>query len=133
MTELYYSPTVRTPLVNFNSNGIFELAGISMPDNPYEFFTEILDWVKEYAQNPNPETFITIKLRYLNSSSSSMMVQFFLLLDEIQNIANTTINCNWYYEEEDTSMLDFVDIVKEYAPSIAITTTEIVSVFGISA
>jgi len=133
MTDLTVASTVRTPKISFSVNGNFDITGISMPDNAYEFYIGVLDWVKEYAKDPKPETFFSVKLRYLNSSSSSMMFKLFSELNTMQNEGKTVVQCNWYCEEDDTSMQDFVDAVKEFSPNVEIKTTEIQSVFGISA
>lgn len=133
MDNLKLTATVRTPMVSFNTNGHFEITGISMPDNAYEFYIEVLDWVKNYAKNPKSETYLAVKLRYLNSSSSSMMFKLFSELNTMNSEGKTAVECNWYCEEDDTSMQDFVEAVKEFSPSVKIKTTEIDSIFGISA
>ena len=43
--------TPRTPYINFIENsGVLELKGRSIPDNPYEFYKPLIEFLTEYEK-----------------------------------------------------------------------------------
>jgi hypothetical protein len=88
--------------------------GVSMPEDAATFYFKIMDWIGDYYRTPNKETFITVSFRYLNSSSSSMMLKIFHAFKRLQDSGKTNINCVWYYEEDDLDMRDYInEVVKQ--------------------
>ncbi|HUW04815.1 MAG TPA: DUF1987 domain-containing protein [Williamwhitmania sp.] len=81
----------------------FEFYGKSLPENSNEFFNPILEWFKEYIQEPNKETVVTFKLDYFNTSSSKKLLELFFLLQELHRQKRSVI-INWYYQKEDDDM-----------------------------
>ena len=108
--------TLKTPLINFDSNGNFELKGKSIPENTVMFYKPMFEWLTNYAQNPAPETNLLIQLDYFNTSSSKCIVDLFKMLESISKNGNFKATINWGYDEIDDDMLeageDYKSIIK---------------------
>lgn len=102
MNNLVLEETQDTPKVIFNaSERIFELSGRSLPEDCIEFFTPLLNWIREYAKAPHPETIFVFKLEYFNTASSK------LILDMLQTLKGIPgVKIVWYYYEDDEEISD---------------------------
>lgn len=118
MKNLVLDPSDKTPFFDLRSDGNFKFGGISMPEDAATFYFKIIDWITDYYRAPNEETSITVGFRYLNSSSSSMVMKIFHAFKRLQESGKTTIKCTWYYEKEDTHMLEYVEQVARHADNI---------------
>ncbi len=98
--------TEDTPHVILNKqNGEFWFKKTSIPENAKLFYNRIIDWLNEYAQNPNEETIVNFKLDYFNTSSTKYLFDIMQLLkDMAQN--NHVLIFNWYFHEHDTDMFE---------------------------
>jgi len=96
--------TADTPSVILDAErGIFEISQMSLPEDAVDFYSPILAWLKEYAQNPNPETVFNMKLEYFNTASSKQLIQILLILQEMKDRSNVLVK--WFYKEIDEDML----------------------------
>ncbi len=99
------------PQINFNpQEGIFEILGRSLPENATNFYDSVIDWVEEYAKEPNNKTVFTFKLDYYNSASARKITDIFIIVSKIRNV-----KILWYYMKDDEVMRengeDFESIV----------------------
>lgn len=81
------------------TNKIFEISGRSLPEDSSEFYQPILEWLKEYAKDPLPETTFDFKLEYFNTASSKLILDVLTALEDIENA-----KVAWYFYEEDEDM-----------------------------
>ena len=96
--------TADTPSVILDAEkGIFEISQMSLPEDAVDFYSPILAWLREYAQNPNPETVFNMKLEYFNTASSKQLIQILLILQEMKDRSNVLVK--WFYKEIDEDML----------------------------
>lgn len=86
-------------------NGLIELSGRSIPEDPVKSFAPIVDWVKEYVQNPNAKTEINLKFEYLNTSSSKYILSILEILDKVYD-KDHSMSINWSYEVGDDDMYE---------------------------
>lgn len=106
MENITINGTARIPTVNLNAQtGILELKGKSILENTSDFYTPIIDWLIEYAKNPQEKTVLNIKLEYFNTSSSKCFLSIFKKL-EMMVKNNTDVIVNWLYDAEDSDMLE---------------------------
>jgi len=106
MQNLKIDSTQKTPEIDFDAeNGNLKLSGRAIPENPEEFFSGVIQWVKEYFKNPCDITTVDVQLEYINSGSSKFILEFFHLLQEM-NQKGTQFKVHWYYEEDDESVLE---------------------------
>ncbi len=104
MNPLRINETSDTPEVNLDqSRGRFEFYGKSMPEDPNEFFTPIINWFKEYITKPNKETVLIFKMDYFNTASSKKILEILSVLLEIHKKKQTVI-VNWHYRSNDDDM-----------------------------
>lgn len=102
MENLKLEATKYTPEINLDTNGVISLVGKSYPENTFEFYAPMMEWIEKYfEENPAPTTVINIEIIYFNSSSSKLFFDFFDLLEE--NAKDNNIEINWIYDEENES------------------------------
>lgn len=96
--------TMKTPYILLDKDkGLIEIRGNSIPENTREFYWHFNRWLTEYCSQPAKHTKVNLALRYINSSSAVVITRMMQLIDTMIGM-NTTIEINWYYEEEDQSM-----------------------------
>jgi len=103
MTNLNLQDTKYTPKIDLDAeNGVISLVGKSYPENTFEFYKPMMEWLKEYFDgNAKEVTTVNMEIIYFNSSSSKLFFDFFDLLDEVKD--KNTIKINWIYDEENES------------------------------
>lgn len=93
-----------TPGVILNQeNGTFSISGRSIMEDALEFYLPLIEWVKEYAKNPNPVTDFVLDIEYLNSASTRKLLNLVVELEKIYEKGNE-IKVIWRYEESDDVM-----------------------------
>jgi hypothetical protein len=116
--ENYFSEqSAKTPFIELNPNtGNFEMKGKSIPENTKGFYTPLVGWTEEYANNPAPQTTFDIQLDYFNTSSAKVIVDFFKKLESIEKSGKGKVTINWHYDEDDGDMMeagqDYQSIIK---------------------
>ncbi len=101
---LNIAETKDTPSVVFDkANGKFELKGKSLPEDVNEYYDELIAWLEEYKEDPNPETIFTFNLEYYNSASVRKIVDILLILDNIHK-AGKKVLVRWLYADYDDKM-----------------------------
>lgn len=102
--DIIIDGTPNTPTVRLiSTEGIIELIGRSIPENPYNFYSPVKKWLDEYSLSPNKLTIVNVKLEYFNTSSSKLLLTFFKTLEDMNN-NGSKIEINWYFEENDEDM-----------------------------
>ncbi len=103
MERFFLEETDDTPEVTLDpAEGKFEISKISVPENALGFYKPILDWIKEYAEEPNVHTVFNFNLEYVNTASSKQVIQVILLLQKVAE--KSDVKVNWYYESIDEDM-----------------------------
>ena len=102
MENLSIEETKYTPKIDLNLNGTISIAGKSYPENTFEFYAPVMDWIKEYFETSAKETTtVNMEIIYFNSSSSKLFFDFFDLLEESSQDHKIVIN--WIYDEDNES------------------------------
>jgi hypothetical protein len=111
--------TTYTPQITFDTfNHIFTIEGKSYPENTFDFYKGILEWLTIYFNNTslNKTLTINIELIYLNSSSLKSYFEMFDIFEEAAK-KGLSIKINWIYESDDDIMEeigeDFMDSFKD--------------------
>lgn len=103
MEPLIIQATEDTPEVVFDSiNNNFKISKISVPEDAYEFYLPIIQWIKKYADNPSELVVIEFDLEYVNSASAKQLIQLLLALEDLSKV--TKVSVKWYYESIDEDM-----------------------------
>jgi hypothetical protein len=123
--KIYKEPTNYTPKIDLDpGKQKFEFAGVSRPEDTYEFYEPILSWVEEYINSIlekykenrllNETFIIAFDFKYMNSSSSKYIFQ---IISNFKKLYNERLNVNifWYYDDLDDQILedgeDFSEII----------------------
>jgi hypothetical protein len=102
MESLKLEATKYTPEISLDPSGVISLVGKSYPENTFEFYAPVMEWLEEYFNaNAAETTVVNMEIIYFNSSSSKLFFDFFDLLDE--NASENKIEVNWIYDEENES------------------------------
>lgn len=65
------------------ASGKFEFSGNSLPEDAKAFFDPIIQWIENYALEPNPETVVRFKMVYYNTPSSKLLFQVLKRFEKI--------------------------------------------------
>jgi len=102
MENLKLESTKYTPEINLDSSGTISLVGKSYPENTFEFYAPVMQWLEKYFDgNAKEKTIVNLEIIYFNSSSSKLFFDLFDLLEEAREY--NTIEINWIYDEENES------------------------------
>ncbi len=106
MEDLYINYTNSTPEINFKQSGHLSIKGRSLPEDPKKFFDPLFKWINELDSE---QVDIQIKLEYVNTSSSKRIIELLKLIDNNSKIKK--VDMNWYYEIDDSDMLEFGEMI----------------------
>ncbi|MGB1103186.1 MAG: DUF1987 domain-containing protein [Crocinitomicaceae bacterium] len=95
----------RCPRIEVNTaEGLIEISGISLPENPYNYYLPLHKKLDEYIKNPQTTTKLNFRLEYFNTGSAlALRNTIQKLCDELPE---NSLMVKWYYEEDDVDMLD---------------------------
>jgi hypothetical protein len=96
--------TYKTPhlFIDYQS-GVIKMSGRCISEYPSEYFKEFINNINEYSKLPKKNTTFDISLEYANTSSIKCILD---ILKIVENINNTSLTINWFYEREDEDILD---------------------------
>jgi len=107
MKHLRIEGTKQSPLVDFNAEtGKLELSGRSIPENSFEFYNPLLEWIGEYAKTPKEITVLKVYLEYFNTSSSKYILEVLKKLKEVLKVDGAEVKVDWCYDEDDEEMME---------------------------
>lgn len=103
MNTLTVSPTKITPAVFLDPDSHrIEFKGESFPENSFEFYKPIIQWVQEYFQTSDDGAVCTVifKISYLNTSSTKIFLMILDILEEAYS-RGRKIEISWCYDQDD--------------------------------
>jgi|WetSurMetagenome_2_1015567.scaffolds.fasta_scaffold760900_1 hypothetical protein len=106
MNSLHIMGSTKTPSIEFLMNGELKLEGKSIPENCIEFYKPVIDWLTSIKTNPPEKINMSVKLEYINTSSSKTLLNIFRIIQEINESNKTPIEIKWYYDREDADLLE---------------------------
>ncbi len=102
METLTIGASKYTPDIVMDINGVVSFVGKSYPENTFEFYKPVMDWMKVFfSDHISEQVTISFEISYFNSSSSKLFFDFFDLLEDNNDDFNIVIN--WIYDEENES------------------------------
>lgn len=102
-----------TPKIHFDgSTGELKIHGESYPENSYEFYKPVLEWISRFlAQSDGPVT-LKCSVSYLNTGSTKSMIDILDLLEEA-HLAGRDASVEWYCDPENDRALETAEEFKE--------------------
>lgn len=105
MEKMHIEATKYTPEINLDAEkGLIQIKGKSYPENTFEFYAPVIEWIQEYFKNPKEVTIVELEIIYFNSSSSKLFFDLFDILDEMKDQYKIIIK--WLYDEENEYALE---------------------------
>ncbi len=106
MEPLHILETEESPMVHFDkTKGIFRLCGKSYMEDVQTFYNPVLAWLQNYAQTPSDTMVVFVKMEYINTASSKMILDLFECINTIyKKNGNPTVV--WQYMEDDEDIED---------------------------
>ena len=113
MENLQIQQTKHTPEIILDAScGAISLRGKSYPENTFEFYEPVMQWMRDYfASKPEKKTTVTMEIIYFNSTSSKLFFDFFDILEE--SSSDYQIIVNWEYDPENESAQEAGEDFKE--------------------
>lgn len=113
MEALHIEGTRSTPEVHLDpATGVLNMRGESYPENSFEFYQPILDWVGEFLRVHEGVTTFNVELSYLNTGSTKYMMDLLDLLEEAFNDGRE-IAVNWFCDQDNDRALEAAEEFKE--------------------
>jgi hypothetical protein len=111
MLPFYSGSSESAPRAEFsNLTGLFELSGVSRPENVSAFYDNLIDWLRDFEQDclhtgvwPANGIVVNFKLTYCNSASSKYLYQLLEIISSWTQYGIAPV-INWYYDESDDKM-----------------------------
>jgi hypothetical protein len=113
MLPFYSGASDSAPKAEFSHHtGLFELTGVSRPENVSAFYSQLIDWLRTFEQECrksgkwlSPAITVNFKLTYCNSASSKYIYQMLEIITSWKEFGINPV-INWYYDESDDKMRD---------------------------
>lgn len=113
MQSLVIEKTKSTPYINFDADsGFLQISGESFPENVTKFYTQIIDWIRNYLNQESKEMTIEFRITYFNSSSSKVFMTIFDLLEE-NVIEGKEISVKWMCDKHNELAIECGEEFKE--------------------
>jgi len=113
MNNLEIAQTASTPKVLADSaQGRVFMAGDSYPENPFEFFQPIIDWIDTFLDKNDKPLGFDLELIYLNTSSIRAMMDIFDRLEESHQNGRS-VSVLWSYDPDNERVGELAEEFKE--------------------
>ncbi|MBM7558909.1 DUF1987 domain-containing protein [Marinitoga litoralis] len=115
MKRLYIGPTKSTPEIDFDpEKNVLSIKGESYPENSFEFYNPIFEWLENYFNNlsDNKKVIFKFDISYLNTSSTKSIIFILDIIEEAYK-NNKNIIINWYYDEENEFSYEIAETFME--------------------
>jgi len=103
-----YSPEINASALT----GIIRIEGSSYPENAYEFYTPVIDWIKTHLSSGSNSLTLDVQVDYFNTSSTKMLLDLLELLAQFHQ-SDKDVAVNWYYEEDDEDIREVGEELSE--------------------
>ena len=106
MNAISIEATESTPTIKCDfENELIEILGRSIPENATEFYSPLIEWVKDFGNSDKQNLKIIFFLDYINSISFKMIFEILLLTEKIKQDGKN-VSILWKYDEDDDQILD---------------------------
>jgi len=106
MDTLHIYPTEDVPEVILDQEKeVFQITGMSLPEDVNTFYEPVLNWMKVYSRNPNPSTIFNFRFTYFNTATSKIILDILTILEELVEAGHSVV-VRWHFTEGDEDMLE---------------------------
>ena len=93
-------------------NGVLAMQGDSYPENSYELFHQVIEWIERYLAEAGRPLRLELHLLYLNTSSIKAVMDIFDLLEAAYQ-EGRQVAVNWYYDIRNERVVELAEEFKE--------------------
>ena len=113
MNALHIEGSQSTPRIVADwDQGRLTMQGDSYPENSFEFFGPVIDWIENYLNESAAPFCLELRLIYMNTSSVKAMMDIFDMLEEAHG-RGRLVSVNWYYDPRNERVIDLADEFRE--------------------
>lgn len=114
MNDLHLLASKSTPSIDTDFlHGCLNMHGDSYPENSFEFFTEIIQWVEDFLKQQTIRPLqLNLGLVYMNTSSVRAMMDIFDLL-ESAHAEGRPVRVEWRYDPQNTRVSELAEEFRE--------------------
>lgn len=113
MMSLNIEGSRSTPRILCNADtGVISMQGDAYPENSFEFFHGLIDWVAGFLAGSNQPLTLELHLMYMNTSSVKAMMDIFDMLEDAHQ-RGRTVAVHWYYHPENERVVEMAEEFKE--------------------
>ena len=119
MDPLIIVESFRTPRIELiPGEGKFEFSGRSLPENPNEFYGDVIKWMQEYSNAPIANAEFEFRMTYFNTASSKVFFNIFQVIDKM-NIAKPGSDNKIiiYANDDDEDLIELFEYYQELLTS----------------
>jgi hypothetical protein len=113
MNDLNIPASQSTPsIVSDGAKGTLHLGGDSYPENSFELYGPVIQWVDDYLASTDQPLVIILELQYLNTSSVKAVMDMFDLLEAAHG-EGRKVSVTWYYDSRNERVGELAEEFKE--------------------
>lgn len=113
MTELNIPGTQSTPTIHGDwAAGVLAMQGDSYPENSFELFGQVIDWVERFLREESRPLALELRLLYLNTSSIKALMDIFDLLEEAHR-DGLPVSVSWHYDSRNERVAELAEEFRE--------------------
>lgn len=113
MNDLNIASTQSTPGIQTDTaNGVLRMHGDSYPENSFEFFGPVIEWIESFLAASKDPLRLELRLIYMNTSSVKAMMDIFDMLEDAHG-KGRAVSVAWHYDPRNERVLDLADEFRE--------------------
>lgn len=113
MKDLHLTGSQTTPTVTSDwEHGRLVMQGDSYPENSFEFFNQIIDWIDSYLKTSGDPLHLDLWLMYMNTSSVKAMMDIFDMLEDAHANGHKVSVC-WHFDPRNERVVDLAEEFRE--------------------
>ncbi|QNN46466.1 DUF1987 domain-containing protein [Thermomonas brevis] len=109
MNDIRIDPTQSSPAIHADTAaGVLRLSGDSYPENAFDLFGPVIDWVERYLAGGDAPLRLELRLLYLNTSSIRAMIDIFDLLETAHG-EGRAVSVQWIYDQRNERVRELAE------------------------
>lgn len=113
MNDFSIAGSQSSPAIQSDWNeGVLAMQGDSYPENSYELFHQVIEWIERYLAEAGRPLRLELHLLYLNTSSIKALMDIFDLL-EAAHMEGKPVTVNWHYDRRNERVVELAEEFKE--------------------
>ncbi|AKQ57424.1 biofilm regulation phosphoprotein SiaC [Bordetella hinzii] len=112
-SDLNIAGTQSTPAIRTDSSaGLLFMGGDSYPENSFELFGPVIEWVENFLSGGSQPLRLELELLYLNTSSIKSIMDIFDILEAFHQ-KGRDVAVTWYYDMRNERVGELAEEFKE--------------------